>query len=83
MEGKIKKGYKRRERKMDLQVASPTEYSERKNKNGTQLKKQKDNIKERTGLNFKGAKRIWQSTVKNKTKKKKKKKKKKSIQELR
>ena len=33
---KKKKKKKRRERKMDLQVANPTEYNERKNKNGTQ-----------------------------------------------
>ena len=36
VEEKIKKKKKRRERKMDLQVANPTEYNERKNKNGTQ-----------------------------------------------
>ena len=33
---KKKKKKRRRERKMDLQVANPTEYNERKNKNGTQ-----------------------------------------------
>ena len=36
VEEKIKKKKRRRERKMDLQVANPTEYNERKNKNGTQ-----------------------------------------------
>ena len=33
---KKKKRRRRRERKMNLQVANPTEYNERKNKNGTQ-----------------------------------------------
>ena len=33
---KKKKKKRRRERKMDLQVANPTEYNERKNKNRTQ-----------------------------------------------